>query len=131
MKPANTKSPVLVIFSDGSKDAYSTVAYVRWKTPDGFEANLIAGKSRIAPLRILDIVRLELCGAVLNSRLYSYIVHELNEIQFEGVHHIIDSEIVKAMISRDSYGFRTFAANRNGEIKTLPGKRTGAGWKVS
>ena len=122
LKPANAESPLLVIFSDGSKDAYSTVAYVRWKTPDGFEANLIAAKSRIAPLRILDIVRLELCGAVLNSRLYSFISHELDGIKFEGVHHIIDSEIVKAMISRDSYGFRTFAANRIGEIQDTTNK---------
>ena len=122
LKPANAESPILAIFSDGSKDAYSTVAYVRWKTPGGFEANLIAGKSRIAPLRILDIVRLELCGAVLNSRLYSFIVHELDGIKFEGVHHIIDSEIVKAMISRDSYGFRTFAANRIGEIQDTTNK---------
>ena len=117
LTPAIAVSPSLIIFSDGSKDAYSAVAYVRWKTPNGFEARLIAGKSRIAPLRILDIVRLELCGAVLNARLSNFILHELNEIKFEGVHHIIDSEIVKAMISRDSYGFRSFAANRIGEIQ--------------
>ena len=122
LKPANAESPLLIIFSDGSKDAYGAVAYVRWKTPNGFEARLIAGKSRIAPLRILDIVRLELCGAVLNARLYGFISHELDGINFEGVHHIIDSEIVKAMISRDSYGFRTFAANRIGEIQDITKK---------
>ena len=122
VKPPNAESPVLVIFSDGSKDAYSTVAYVRWKTPNGFESNLIAAKSRIAPLRIVDIVRLELCGAVLNSRLFSFITHELSDIKFERVFHIIDSEIVKAMISRDSYGFRTFAANRIGEIQDSTNK---------
>ena len=123
LKPANANSPLLVIFSDGSKDAYGAVAYVRWKTPKGFEARLIAGKSRIAPLRVLDIVRLELCGAVLNARLYSFISHQLDGINFEGVHHIIDSEIVKAMISRESYGFRTFAANRIGEIQDTTKKK--------
>ena len=33
------------------------------------------------------------------------------------MYHILDSEIVKAMISKQSYGFNTFAANRIGEIQ--------------
>ena len=32
------------------------------------------------------------------------------------VFHLVDSEIVKAMIGRASYGLNTFAANRIGEI---------------
>ena len=38
------------------------------------------------------------------------------------MYHIIDSEIVKAMINKESYGFNTLAANRIGEIqqKTTP-----------
>ena len=90
---------------------------MRWKTPAGFESFILAAKSRIAPLRIVDIVRLELCGAVLNARLYAFIVHELRDIAFKEVYHVIDSEIVRAMINKDSYGFRTFAANRIGEIQ--------------
>ena len=80
IKPENGEAPILVIFSDGSKDAYGTAAYVRWKTPNGFVARLLAAKSRIAPLKIVNIVRLELCGAVLNSRLFSYIMQELDEL---------------------------------------------------
>ena len=116
LKPENAEAPVLVIFSDGSKDAYGAVAYVRWKTPRGFTTRLVAAKSRIAPLKIVNIVRLELCGAVLNARLFSFIKQELDELQFEKIFHIVDSEIAKAMISKDSYGFSTFAANRIGEI---------------
>ena len=117
LKPDIAESPLLIVLSDGSKDAYGAVAYVRWKTPKGYEARLIAAKSRIAPLKVVDIVRLELYGAVLNARLCNFILHELDGIKFEGVYHIIDSEIVKAMINRDSYGFRSFAANRIGEIQ--------------
>ena len=112
VKPKNAESPVLILFSDGSKDAYGTVAYIRWKTPNGFESSILAAKSRIVPLRIVDIVRLELCGAVLNARLHTFIIHELKDIPFEKVYHVIDSEIVRAMINKDSYGFLTFAANR-------------------
>ena len=119
IKPADalTHPPVLILFSDGSKDAYGSVAYVRWETKTGYESTILVAKSRVAPLRIVDIVRLELCGAVLNTRLYTFIIHELRDIKFERVYHIIDSEIVRAMINKDSYGFRSFAANRIGEIQ--------------
>ena len=42
--------------------------------------------------------------------------------KFTKVYHIIDSEIVKAMINKESYGFNRFAANYIGEIqqKTTP-----------
>ena len=38
-------------------------------------------------------------------------------MKFEKVFHIIDSEIVRAMINKDSYGFNTFVATRVGEIQ--------------
>ena len=49
-RPKDAESPVLILFSDGSKDAYGTVAYVRWKTPAGFESFILAVNLRIAPL---------------------------------------------------------------------------------
>ena len=120
LKPKNAiedqESPYLILFSDGSKDAYGTAAYVRWKTEDGYVSTLLAAKSRIAPLRIIDTVRLELCGAVLNARLYMFIRQEMSDLNFHKVYHIVDSEIVKAMVNKESYGFSTFAANRIGEI---------------
>ena len=116
IKPKGATDPSLIVFSDGSKDAYGAAAYIRWKTPKGFKSSLLAAKSRIATLKIINIVRLELCGAVLNARLFSFITQELAEIQFERVFHVVDSEIVKAMLNKDSYGFSTFAANRIGEV---------------
>ena len=106
---------VLVIFEDGSEQAYGTVAYIRWKTAQGYVSRLIAAKSRIAPLKMIDMVRIELCGAVLGTRIRTMIEKEL-QLKFERVVHIVDSEIVQAMIHRQSYGFNTFAGNRIGEI---------------
>ena len=77
---------------------------------------MIASKNRIAPIKIVNIVRLELCGAVLSKRLRVFIESEM-DYKFTHVIHIVDSEIVKAMIGKQSYGFRTFAANRIGEIQ--------------
>ena len=115
-------SQSLVIFSDGSSQAYGGVAYCRWKLTSGrFESRLIAAKSRVAPIKIIDIVRLELCGAVISKRLRESIQAEL-EMSFTKIYHLVDSEIVKAMINRQSYGFNTFAANRIGEIHQATSK---------
>ena len=123
IKPSNViGDQILVIFSDGSSDAYGAVAYARWMTKDGtYKAQLIASKNRIAPVKIVDIVRLELSGAVIAKRLRVFIQTEVR-YTFTAVYHIVDSEIVKAMISKESYGFNTFAAKRIGEInqKTAP-----------
>lgn len=118
IKPDNAVGdPVLVIFSDGSGDAYGAVAYARWKIEDGtYEARLITSKNRIAPIKIVDIVRLELSGAVISKRLREFIESEIR-YTFASTYHIVDSEIVKAMINKESYGFNTFAANRIGEIQ--------------
>ncbi|KAK2549017.1 hypothetical protein P5673_030646 [Acropora cervicornis] len=81
-----------------------------------YQAQLIASKNRIAPVKIVDIVRLELSGAVIAKRLRVFIQTEVR-YNFTAVYHIVDSEIVKAMISKESYGFNSFAANRIGEIQ--------------
>ena len=116
IKPENTfGKPDLVIFSDGSKEAYGAVAYTRWQTTDGsYKYRLVTSKNRIAPIKIVDIVRLELSGAVISKRLRSTIESE-TRLSFNMVYHIVDSEI--AMINKESYGFSTFAANRIGEIQ--------------
>ena len=108
--------PILIILSDGSINAYGAVAYIRWETYSGFDVRIVMAKTRIAPLKIVDIVRLELSGAVLSKRVRTYIQKHL-DFNFQRIYHIVDSEIVKAMISKDSYGFNTFAANRVGEIQ--------------
>ena len=116
LKPHNAiGQPQLVIFSDGSKQAYGAVAYVRWETTEGFECRLISSKSRIAPLKVQDIVRLELCGATLSARLRTFITNELN-LNFKKVYHFVDSTIVKDMVNKGSYGHNTFDGNRVGEI---------------
>ena len=51
---------------------------------------------------------------------------------FSKIFQIVDSEIVRAMVAKESYGFNTFSANRVGEIQSetqdeewywLPGKQ--------
>ena len=117
LKPKNAVgNPDLILLSDGSEVAYAAVAYARWNIGDGkFKAAIIASKNKIAPIKIVNIVRLELCGSVLSKRLRVFIQSEMR-YTFDKVIHIVDSEIVKGMIDSDSHGFNTYPANRIGEI---------------
>ena len=132
VKPSDAiGDPILVIFSDGSGDLYGAAVYVRWEIKDGtYQSRLLVAKNRVAPMKVIDIVRLELSGVLIGKRLRMFIQKEMR-YNFSKVYHIMDSEIVKAMISKESYGFNTFAANRIGEIQQdtieeeyywLPGK---------
>ncbi|XP_070855415.1 uncharacterized protein [Drosophila suzukii] len=58
-------------FSDASIKAYSAVIYSRVVRADGtVSVSVIAGKTRVAPLKQQSLPRLELCGALLLSRLF-------------------------------------------------------------
>ena len=118
MKPSDAiGEPILIVFSDASQDAYAACAYVRWKLQNGqFESNLILSKNRLPPIKKISIDRIELCGAVLNKRLKTFIEKECR-YRFQRIYHIVDSQIVHAMIQKNSYGFNTFAATRIGEIQ--------------
>ena len=50
--------------------------------------------------------------------------------QFKSVHFIVDSKIVQAMMHKDSYGFKTYASVRVGEIQSSTVKESWA-WTES
>ena len=64
------------------------------------------------------------------ARQESTLEKELN-LTFRKVMHLVDSEIVKAMIHKESFGFNTFASNRIGEIQKQPVRGNGIGFLVS
>ncbi|GFU94522.1 uncharacterized protein TNCV_2645081 [Trichonephila clavipes] len=68
--PSNATTIQLHCFSDASKRAYGTVAYLRIELNDGnIISSFVASKVRVAPLKTLSIPRLELMGALLSARL--------------------------------------------------------------
>jgi len=117
-KPDGAKGqPILIIFSDASEQAFGACAYIRWELEEGgFESRLLLAKSRLAPLKKITTVRLELNAALLSARLKEFIHKEIS-YSFARTYLIVDSEIVRAMTQRDSYGFNTFVAVRIGEIQ--------------
>ena len=80
IKPDNAVgTPSRIIFSDGFSEAYGAVAYTCWKISDHrYESRIIIGKNRIAPLKIIDIARLELCGAIITKRIRVFLQKELS-----------------------------------------------------
>ena len=86
LKPKlNVVETELIVFSDASELAYAICAYVRWVLDDtSFIVNLVMAKNRMAPKRKLSIPRLELCAAVIASRLRSCIV-KVMDYQFTRV----------------------------------------------
>lgn len=65
----------------------------------------------------MSIDRIELRGTVLNKRPKVSIEKE-RRYRFEKIYHIVDSQIVHAMIQKSSYGFNAFSATRLiGEIQ--------------
>ena len=113
----NVGDPIMITFCDASDDAFGACCYFRWQTRDGsFRAQLIASKSRVSPMKVKSIVRLEICGAVLGTRLAQSIENE-TRFEIKKRYFIVDSEIVRSMIQKQSYGFNTFVAVRIGEIQ--------------
>ena len=135
--PCAIGKPGLIVLSDGAEEAFGTCAYIRWQISDNsFSSQLLGSKCRVSPLKKITIVRLELSGAVLSTRFAKFIQEEMR-IEFAYIYHIVDSEIVRAMIQKDSYGFSTFVAVRIGEIQErtdplswywVEGKRNVADW---
>ncbi|KAA5558313.1 hypothetical protein F3G48_32365, partial [Pseudomonas aeruginosa] len=103
-------------FSDACMKAYAAVAYIRVKREDGSVfTNLLAARTRVAPLRTVSLPRRELCGALLLTRLLKQIENAMR-IRTSNIYAWTDSSIVLAWLSGDPHRWKTFVANRVVEI---------------
>jgi hypothetical protein len=103
-------APVLCIFSDASIEAFGACAYVRWETETNtFVTRFVAAKSRVVPLKSLNIPRLELQAAVLAVRLCRSIIEE-SRMQFASIIFFSDSHIVLSWIRNQTREFKPFVS---------------------
>lgn len=106
----------LHIFCDASTKAYASVGYWRVEFYDGsVETNIIASKSRVAPLKPISVPRLELQAALLGTRLAKMIENE-HTIKIHKRVFWSDSQTVLAWIKSSPRDYHTFVAQRLGEI---------------
>ena len=109
--------PEFIFFSDASEQAYRACVYVRYALLNGsFASRLLMSKTKLAPVKKISIVRLELCGALISARIKVLLEKEMR-IELQNYCCLVDSKIVQAMIQKESYGFKTFVALRIGEIQ--------------
>ena len=112
----------LHVFCDASEGAFGAVAYLRVTLPDKtHRCSFVMSKTRVAPLKRLSIVRLELQAAVLAVRMVDALRKEIPS-QVQQVTYWSDSKVVLQYIGSESRRFHTFVSNRVAEIHDLSDK---------
>lgn len=106
-------------FSDASEKAYGSCVYIRSTDEQGRHfVRLLCSKSRVAPLKVITLPRLELNGAVISARLYS-MVQRCIGFKPTRVVFWCDSTIVLSWLSGQPAQWKTFVSNRVSEVQDL------------
>ena len=99
-------------FSDASEDATVAAVYLRQVDNRGENCTaLVFGQSRVAPVQITSIPRLELCAAVLAAQAVDKIMEEI-DMGIDEFTFYIDSKVVLGYIQNESRRFYVYVANR-------------------
>lgn len=106
-------------FSDASEASYGACVYVVSRNLQGrCESHLLCAKSKVAPLKSVTIPRLELCAALILSRLISNVLNSL-QLKFEHIYCWSDSTIVLGWIRTSPSLLKPFVNSRVAEIQSL------------
>ncbi|KAI8424132.1 hypothetical protein MSG28_002728 [Choristoneura fumiferana] len=111
-------------FCDASLKGYAAVVYLRVERTDGeVQVHLLLSKSKVSPLKTkMTIPRLELCGALILSRLLKH-CSELLEVPHKVVAWC-DSSIALSWIRAPVHQLKMFEGNRVSQILTNSFTRT-------
>ncbi|XP_062698521.1 uncharacterized protein LOC134284163 [Aedes albopictus] len=108
----------LHVLVDASQDAYGAAAYFRVLTGNGPLCALVMARSKVAPLKMMSIPRLELQAAVIGARLLQTVV-EAHSLEIKQRFIWSDSRTVVSWIHSEQRRYKPFVAFRIGEILSL------------
>lgn len=106
-------------FADASEAAYGGVIYMRCEMPDGqIRVSLLTAKTKVAPLQQVTLPRLELCAAVLVSKLLRSVTLTYG-LDTNDCVMWSDSQVTLGWIRKAPRTWKTFVANRVSTIQAI------------
>lgn len=115
----NAEAVEIHAFADASEGAYGGAVYIRSTNnlKENF-INLVCAKSKVSPLKTVTIPKLELCAAVITSRLVKKVLMS-TDLKYERVTLWSDSTIVLGWLKMAPNTLKPFISNRVSEIQEL------------
>ena len=99
-------------FCNTSEVEYSGVVYLRpMDDRNNIHVALVMAKTKVAPIKRLSIPRLELCGAVIVSKLIHHVAKIL-EVALSNIFAWTDSRVTMGWLRGNPQRFLTFVGNR-------------------
>ena len=90
---------------------YGGVAYLRFKNLDNIVRKaLVIAKTKVAPIKVLSMPRLDLCGAVIVSKLLDY-CRQVLEIPINNTYAWTDSTVVLSWVWGNPRRLKPFVGN--------------------
>ncbi|XP_014293633.1 uncharacterized protein [Halyomorpha halys] len=122
---------MIVGFCDASQRGYSAVIYICTSINDVNHAYLLKGKTKLAPIKLMTIPRLELSAALLLCRLFKSCHKVITRLELREVHFFTDSTVVLGWLRTPTERMNAFLAHRIVQILEItnrsmePRKNTG------
>ena len=111
----------LHLFCDASGRAYAAYIFIVATDSHGRrKSSLLVAKTKVAPVKTQSAPRLELCAALLGTRLYQSVIKSIGQtlVVIEETFAWTDSTIVMCWLSKEPSRWSTFVPNRISEIQS-------------
>lgn len=112
----------LVGFADACEKAYGGVVYTRICLDGQVSVSLVVAKSRVTPLRVVSIPRLELMAILLLAKLMRFLIDNFSahkQVHLENIFAFSDSMVALSWINASPHRWKTFVANRVARVQEL------------
>lgn len=109
----------LLGFSDASQKAYGAQIFSRVLLPNGeIHVRLVTSKSKVSPVKVESICRLELCSILLLSELMKVVIDSYSgKYDINKVYYFTDSSVALCWSHSSPHLFNVFVANRVSKIQ--------------